>query len=251
MGRSIGLAVLLAAGLLCGSLAPVCAAGVTRHEGAKVKVGNGSAYTWLLDDGLGNPLAIGISVTDAALAGLPATDAEYLLPLPRQAQATPFKHVVLNWNAHGHIPPGIYDVPHFDFHFYIITSAERALITGTGEDLARAMRMPATGAIPQGYIGPEGTFEPHMGWHWIDPTSPEFHGQPFTQTFIYGFYNGQMAFIEPMATTAYLATHPFVSRALALPTLYPITGYYPTGYAISYDARRTETSLSLWGLTKR
>lgn len=251
MGRPIGFAVLLAAGILLGSLAPVRAAGIIRHEGAKVNVGNGSAYTWLLDDGLGNPLAIGISITDTALVNLPATDAEYLLPLPRQAQSTAFKHVVLNWNAHGHIPPGIYDVPHFDFHFYIITPQQRAQITGTGEDQARAMRAPAPGAIPPGYIGPEGTFEPHMGWHWVDPTSPEFHGQPFTQTFIYGFYNGQMAFIEPMVTTAFLATHPFVSRTIALPTVYPTSGYYPTGYAISYDQQRKESVVSLWGLTPR
>jgi hypothetical protein len=27
--------------------------------------------------------------------------------------------VGLNWNPHGHIPPGVYDLPHFDFHFYI------------------------------------------------------------------------------------------------------------------------------------
>ena len=251
MGRSIGLAVLLAAGMLLGGLAPVCAAGIARHEGAKVRVGTGSAYTWLLDDGFGNPLAIGINMTEAAFAGLPAEDAEYLLPLPRQAQTTAFKHVVLNWNVHGHIPPGIYDVPHFDFHFYIITPAQRALITATGDDLARATIMPAPAAIPTGYIGPEGTTEPRMGWHWIDPTSPEFHGLPFTQTFIYGFYNGQMAFIEPMVTSAFLATHPFVSRAIALPGAYPTSGYYPTGYAISYDVRQQETSISLWGMTQR
>ncbi|MHB0939242.1 MAG: DUF5602 domain-containing protein [Armatimonadota bacterium] len=250
MGRPIGLAMLLA-GLLLGSLTPLSAAGVERHEGAKVKVGTGSAYTWLLADGLGSPLAIGISITDAALASLPAEDVAYTLPLPRQARETPFTHVVVNWNVHGHIPPGIYDVPHFDYHFYIITPEQRAQITATGEDLARVTRMPAPAAIPQGYIGPEGTFEPEMGWHWIDPASPEFHGQPFTETFIYGFYNGQMAFLEPMVTSAFLAGRPFVSRALALPAVYPAPGYYPTGYAISYDARRKETSLSLWGLTKR
>lgn len=251
MGHPIGLAMLLAAGLLLGVLAPVAAAGVTRHEGAKVNVGNGSAYAWLLEDGQGNPLAVGISITDAALTGLPAGDMEYVLPLPRQAQSTAFRHVVLNWNPHGHIPPGIYDTPHFDYHFYIITPEQRALITGTGDDQARALRMPAPAAIPTGYIGPDGTVEPRMGWHWIDPASPEFHGQPFTETFIYGFYDGQMAFIEPMVTTAFLASRPFVSRAIALPAVYPTSGYYPTGYAISYDAQRNESVVSLWGLTRR
>jgi len=243
--------ILLVAGLLFGLLAPLHAAGVTRHEGAHVAVGNGSAYTWVLQDGQGNLLAIGINLTEQALAGLPAEDTEFVLPLPRQAKATPFAHVVLNWNPHGHIPPGIYDVPHFDFHFYIITPAQRAQITGTGEDLARAMTMPAPESIPEGYIGPEGTVEPRMGWHWVNPASPEFHGQPFTQTFIYGFYNGQMAFIEPMVTTAFLMSKPFVSRVIALPAAYPTHAYYPTGYAVLYDPSYREYTVSLWGLTKR
>ena len=31
----------------------------------------------------------------------------------------PFKWVLLNWTPHGHIPPGVYDTPHFDVHFYL------------------------------------------------------------------------------------------------------------------------------------
>ena len=31
----------------------------------------------------------------------------------------PLKWALLNWNPHGHIPPGIYDRPHFDVHFYM------------------------------------------------------------------------------------------------------------------------------------
>jgi hypothetical protein len=29
-----------------------------------------------------------------------------------------------------------------------------------------------------------------MGVHWIDPKSPEFNGGKFTQTFIFGSYDG-------------------------------------------------------------
>jgi len=251
MGRPMACAVLLSIALVLGGLAPVAAAGVVRHEGASVTVGNGSAYAWVLNDGRGNPLAAGINLTEEALIGLPAEHTEYVLPLPKQARPTAFTHVVMNWNPHGHIPPGVYDLPHFDFHFYIITPAQRAQITATGEDLVRVTKMPAPEAVPQGYIGPEGTYEPRMGWHWIDPASPEFHGQPFTHTFIYGFYNGQMAFIEPMVTTAFLASRPFVSRTIALPAAYPTRAYYPTGYAVLYDPSYREYGLSLWGMTPR
>ena len=42
-----------------------------------------------------------------------------------------------------------------------------------------------------------------MGWHWIDPLSPEFTGQPFSKTYIYGYYGGELSFVEPMITLAY------------------------------------------------
>ena len=45
------------------------------------------------------------------------------------AAATPFEHIVINWNPHGHPPPEIYSVPHFDFHFYTQTRADREAIT--------------------------------------------------------------------------------------------------------------------------
>jgi hypothetical protein len=45
---------------------------------------------------------------------------EYVLPLPdavaRRADV-PFKWVLLDWNPGGHVPPGVYDVAHFDVHF--------------------------------------------------------------------------------------------------------------------------------------
>src|SRR4029450_4583623 len=52
---------------------------------------------------------------------------EHVIPLPdavaRRAEI-PFKWVLLNWNPAGHIPPGIYDVPHFDVHFVMAPIAE-------------------------------------------------------------------------------------------------------------------------------
>jgi hypothetical protein len=37
----------------------------------------------------------------------------------------PFDHLVSNFNPSGHGPPGIYTVPHFDFHWYIIDNEDR------------------------------------------------------------------------------------------------------------------------------
>ncbi|MBI2841856.1 MAG: hypothetical protein HYX78_00490 [Armatimonadetes bacterium] len=102
----------------------------------------------------------------------------------------------MNWNPRGHIPPGIYDTPHFDFHFYMISETDRNKITAVGDDLVITEKPPRQEHVPKGYVLAPGGSEPRMGAHWINPESSEFHGQPFTKTFIYGFYDGKMAFID-------------------------------------------------------
>jgi len=87
-----------------------------------------------------------------------------------------------------------------------------------------------------------------MGAHWIDPMSPEFNNQSFTRTFIYGFYDGKMIFVEPMVTVAYFETKPNEQNNIRLPAKYPGISYYPTLYSIKYDAANKEYTVSLDGL---
>ena len=91
-----------------------------------------------------------------------------------------------------------------------------------------------------------------MGIHWFDPASHEFHGSSFTHTMIYGFWKGQMIFIEPMITKAFLESKQSATVDMKLPTKYPIAGkYYPKKYSISYDAAAKEYVVALDGLTLR
>jgi hypothetical protein len=46
----------------------------------------------------------------------------------------------------------------------------------------------------------------NMGNHLIDFTAPEFNGEPFTHTYIWGAYGGSLIFFEPMVTTDFLKT---------------------------------------------
>ena len=225
----------------------------------EVKVlGNGVVWSWVKSDEKGNPMALGVTFTETALSGLPENppaDAlygwEYAVALPKQVVAAPFTHVGIDWNPHGHIPPGIYDVPHFDFHFYLITPKERDKITARGTDLAKCYMKPASKFIPAGYILPKGTEYPRSGVHWIDPTSPEFNKQPFTLTFIYGSYNGHITFIEPMITRAFLETKPDIVEPIKLPAAYQKRGYYPTAYSVKYDPVRREYTIALEAITRR
>jgi hypothetical protein len=67
-----------------------------------------------------------------------------------------------------------------------------------------------------------------MGNHWIDTTSPELKGVPFTQTMILGSYDSKVIFYEPMITKAFLQTANNYERAIPQPAKFQQTGYYPT-----------------------
>jgi len=124
---------------------------------------------------------------------------------------TGFHHVAVNWNPKSHIPEGVYNVPHFDFHFYTISPTERERITARGEDLERCRKRLPEAFVPEGYVLAPGSEEPGVGAHWIDPASHEFHGKAFTHTFIYGSYDGRLIFVEPMMSKAFLESKPDIA----------------------------------------
>jgi len=221
------------------------------YNGPHRDLGNGSAYAFETIDVNGKPIAIGLRMSEAVLTGLQSepphdgTGWETIIPLPKKAATSGYDHIGIDWNPKGHIPNGIYDRPHFDFHFYMISQAEKEKITAKGEDLARAHKAPAPEYMPEGYILPKGTEVPRMGAHAIDPSSPEFNKHRFTKTFIYGFYDGQMVFFEPMMTKAFLETKPNTTDRIKLPKSYAKNGYHPTAYSVRYDAIQREFEISL------
>ena len=167
--------------------------------------GSGRAYVTL--DAAGTPTELGIALTEGALVGLPDANTEFTFVLPARASATAYRHAVIDWGPNGHVPAGVYTVPHFDVHFYLITQAERdAIVLPDAAVSAKLARQPAAEFIPPGYVA--GVPTARMGLHWRDPSGPEFNGQPFTTAVIYGTYDGAVTFIEPMVAKAYLETKP-------------------------------------------
>ncbi|MGR7921391.1 hypothetical protein CGX12_09530 [Zobellella denitrificans] len=221
------------------------------YEGPPVAIGQGQARTFVMLDEQGQAKTLGIRLSEAALSGLPTDgEREYLLSLPPQAAGTGYDHVAVDWNPHGHIPPGIYDKPHFDFHFYVIDAEQRNAITVVGEDLERARKAPEPAHMPADYVLPPGTEVPRMGAHAIDPGSDEFQEKPFTQTFIYGFYDGRTIFVEPMMTLEFLASRPDVSTPVKQPEIHDPAFAYPTSYGVRYDTANAQYEITLEGLVR-
>ncbi len=214
---------------------PMSNSGYNTFYGPVVQMGNGHLRSWInitRDDNI--PLAIGIEFTAGSLNNLPTDPSNFaantfILKLHQKAfDVTPYQHIMVNWEPAGHEPPGIYNVPHFDMHFYKISVAERLAITGV-PGLA-----PPAGFLPAAYVIQAATV-PQMGTHWIDPSSPELPPTlvPFTYTFIYGSTNGKTIFNEPMITRAFMLGGTSVSKAFPQPLNFlPNNTNYPTVYKI-------------------
>ena len=204
-------------------------------HGPTVQMGNGHVRSWInISEEDDKPLAIGIEFTANSFQGL--TDdplnfaaSTFFLKLHQKAKAiTPFEHITINWEPKGHEPAHIYDVPHFDMHFYKITIPEQLAITGVPTTL------PPPGYLPTSYVI-QGATVPQMGTHWLDPSSPELPPTfaPFTHTLIYGSNNGHVIFIEPMITRAFLLSGAPYSKSYPQPIHFSPSGrYYPTKYKI-------------------
>jgi hypothetical protein len=266
--------------------------GTQLRYGTAQSLGNGTVRTYIITDETagGAPLEVGVALSERAMEGLPAAmqmDGAgmasghsvmamnmYLLDLPAQ-NPTQYTFVQFDWNPNGHEPAGVYDLPHFDFHFYTVpVEVRNSIVPSDPQYAARAARYPAPefrapfyvdAATPAGIPAAAATV-PQMGLHWLDARSPELQTmtghpeayQPFTKTFIYGSWDGQFIFDEPMVTRAYIlakrdATDPAVRDEIvpvSTPRQYSPAGYYPTAYRIAWDAQAKEYRIALTRLTQ-
>ena len=221
------------------------------HWGRPKQLGNGTIATFFTEGRSGAPRYLGIWFTADALDGLPEGPSHGLsteLPLPADARATNFEWASADWNPHGHVPADVYDVPHFDFHFYTMgREAVRERIppgacdeNGDGtpehgvpcEVQERGTEPLPDAQLPAGYVSTEDTV-PLMGNHWVDSKASEFRGEPFTHTWIYGSFDGRITFVEPMITVQFLENlRGRVVVDVKTPERFPTRGFYPTQYVI-------------------
>lgn len=229
-------------------------------KGPENTLGNGKVRSWIsVNKENGMPVEIGIEITARAFTGLPDADPGvelpvYIVPLHLKAkQLTPFDHIGLNWNPHGHQPEHVFDVPHFDIHFYMISVEEQMAIPEWSPATDAAFNSyPPLGYLPADYGTPPGpaTAEPQMGKHWAPNNLPDF--LPFSKILIYGTYNSKLIFVEPMVTLEYFLSKPENNPILySQPDFFEKAGNYPTKYSVYYDAATGNTYVTLTDFVAR
>ena len=180
----------------------------------------------------------------------------------RQAVDTPLNYVLANWNPMGHMPPHVYDLPHFDVHFYLNDNSERlAIRPGPCPNLVNCDDYKLGKDLPDDkYVAPDyadmDAVEPAMGNHLIDPTGPEFNGETFTHTFIYGSWDDKITFYEPMITKNWLSAlragdQASECYAMKLPDAWQQSGRFPTRYCTRHLSNRNELQVSMEGFVYR
>lgn len=232
----------------------------------------GIVRSFMLYDENGVPLEVGMQFNEAALDpnNLPEELGEYQagefqIPLPHPDNETIFNLLTWTWVAgpngaseDGHGPDGIYDVEHFDFHFYLNTQEIRDTIDvfDSPDEYAKAITLPPPGFFPEEYKRPIDAFgnaigvAPGDGSHWDNAFGPEFKqppppthyqffepaGAPFGPgyTIQYGAFDGSHTLLEPMVTPEFLRTKQEAQITIPQPDKYFKTGYFPNTYEIRY-----------------
>src|SRR5918994_592387 len=87
-----------------------------------------------------------------------------------------------------------------------------------------------------------GAVVPRMGNHLLDSQSPELKDSlPFTSTFIYGAWEGELIFWEPMITLDFLRNTAQACMKIPQPQAFRQAGYYPTQYCVRQDGQGGRT----------
>ena len=240
------------------------------YFGPTVSLSPGTARTYVTITN-GTPTELGVELTEGALKGLPTTgehdghnnmqhvmEKAWDLPLPPQAGATAYKSVYFDWMPAGHQAP--YDRPHFDFHFYVVPTADRLAIDQSDPEWEqKSASLPSQEYWPARYVPlnllvnvpASAVTVPKMGLHWLDLAAPELNGGEFRYTLFYGSWNGQIIFDEPMITKALLESRETVDVTLPPAARYASEGLRAGGYRVYYDQATDRHRVALTQLAAR
>lgn len=255
------------------------AANLIAHDGESAEFGDGTVKTGATTNSSGELVSLDVHVDGDALTSVDDDETEphesvaAHVPLPSDVNTHQFTFVGLHYNPVGHAPPGIYTVPHFDFHFYMV---EESMVESIPLGVA-AYDIPDE-QFPPGYqLEDPRLIVPEMGEHLLDGTAPEFGDGEFTHTYVYGIYDpaidpenssrveemelegetqevpvfegdgeSRIHFVEPMVTNEFFADLESETRVdVETPEAFPVADRYPTEYVLK--PRESGVSVSIGG----
>lgn len=238
------------------------------HEGESTAVGDGEVTAYVTTTPMGAISSLGVHIDGDAMEVFGDEEVVANLDFPTETtdgaelDTHQFTYLRFEYLPEGHIPKGVYDVPHFDFIFFMLDEE-----TVEGIEARPAQYSIPEAQMPTDHIRPpladtngDGEpdaplVEPKLGEPITDPAFPEYQEDgEFTQTHLYGAYDpdgdgvGELMRFEPMITAGY------VDRVLAngllqgnvpldigqqvelkTPAEYATADEYPTAYVLRPD----------------
>jgi len=205
-----------------------------------------NAVAWALQSPDGTLSEVGITLGLDAVRTIETSAALYL-ELPEQGVAhTFFDHVVVNFEANGH-PSEVYEVPHFDLHFYGVPLSEQLQVTCIDEPMPSADSLPPSYIIPSTAESPSGTCVPEMGVHALDFSAPELSPTdpaPFEHHLVIGFHDGELTFIEPMIAQEILQDEFGLTLPVPRPEVLGQSTEWPARWTLAMDPETSEIHIA-------
>lgn len=245
---------ILRAALLAGvAINPLAAHAQGVEFGPALPLGDGTVRAFAETDASGLATRIGIEMTEQAVTSLAHDMVFVTVPLPEAAVAAGYDHVSLDWMPHGHAPGDLFGAPHFDVHFYLTTEAERLAIDPSDPRyMEKAANRPSGEMMPPNFMPPPQLDPiPAMGEHWLDSTDPIFAGHPFEAVMIYGAWDGEVTFVEPMVTRDLLLSRRDFGGEIGQPLRVSEDISLPASWSVSHDAERQVHVVSVDDLVLR
>ena len=249
----------------------------------RISFGNGNIQTYLQINPDGVPFAYGITFPETILEGLPSKDVpsdfqncfdadengiisekecigghSRFLFYPKNKLKTEIRWSTFNYSPIGRLPPGVYDLPLFEFRFHLrdffeVNSIKLGPCPGliNCEDYALAAKELPEKYIPKGYANLN-MIEGKVGNLLMDTYGPEFDPKKkFRNSFIWGAFNGKISFFEVMVSLERLKEKKSGCYPIRQAESYEKLAYYPTKYCIKYWENKKQFFVSLEGFVRK
>lgn len=242
----VGLLALAAGGAGCDQLALPTQPAPATDAGAAMPLANGMIpagaivtegmfagepgfFSWVTLDDAGKLKEFGFSIPVPTIERAGSVQVEGYLPLPQpMLDQTVFKTFSLIYLPHGHVPAGVYDIPHWEWHLYTIDKPSVEAIDCSDQ------RVPNSDQLPPDHIALPACLV-HLGMHAYDLKAPEFTGGRFSKGIYGGYYHADFIAVEPKIATSVLLER----QDVILPSYDPVVlgpkGTYPKSFRLSYS----------------